>query len=183
MDKNNIINEYFEWITNIVCGKRFSGKMTYKKLLSCLHMITFRCEMRSDENRAEDGVDLRWRFAVDTGRENQNDWIRDCLEGPCSVLEMMVALAIRIEETIMDNPALGDRTGQWFWGMITTMGLGAMNDNNFDKKSAGNIVNTFLDRQYGSDGDGGLFRIRGVDVDLTKVDIWTQLCWYLDSIS
>lgn len=90
MDKNNIINEYFEWMTNIVCGKRFSGKMTYKKLLSCLHMITFRCEMRSDENRAEDGVDLRWRFAVDTGRENQNDWIRDCLEGPCSVLEMMV---------------------------------------------------------------------------------------------
>lgn len=77
MDKNNIINEYFEWMTNIVCGKRFSGKMTYKKLLSCLHMITFRCEMRSDENRAEDGVDLRWRFAVDTGRENQNDWIRD----------------------------------------------------------------------------------------------------------
>lgn len=157
--------------------------ISYKKLLSCLHMITFRCEMRSDENRAEDGVDLRWRFAVDTGRENQNDWIRDCLEGPCSVLEMMVALAIRIEETIMDNPALGDRTGQWFWGMITTMGLGAMNDNNFDKKSAGNIVNTFLDRQYKSDGDGGLFRIRGVDVDLTKVDIWTQLCWYLDSIS
>ena len=73
MDKNNIINEYFEWMTNIVCGKRFSGKMTYKKLLSCLHMITFRCEMRSDENRAGDGVDLRWRFAVDTGRENQND--------------------------------------------------------------------------------------------------------------
>ena len=29
MDKNNIINEYFEWMTNIVCGKRFSGKMTY----------------------------------------------------------------------------------------------------------------------------------------------------------
>ena len=28
MDKNNIINEYFEWMTNIVCGKRFSGKMT-----------------------------------------------------------------------------------------------------------------------------------------------------------
>lgn len=183
MDKNNIINEYFEWMINIVCGKRFSGRVTYKKLLSFLHMIPFRYEMRSDENRAEDGVDLRWRFAVDTGRENQNCWIRDCLEGPCSVLEMMAALAIRIEETIMDNPALGDRTGQWFWSMITTMGLGAMNDNNFNRKSAGNIVNTFLDRQYESDGDGGLFRIRGIDVDLTKVDIWTQLCWYLDSIS
>lgn len=183
MDKNNIINEYFEWMTNIVCGKRFSGKMTYKKLLSCLHMITFRCEMRSDENRAEDGVDLRWRFAVDTGRENQNDWIRDCLEGPCSVLEMMVALAIRIEETIMDNPALGDRTGQWFWGMITNMGLGAMDDKHFDKKTAENIVNSFMDRQYEANGEGGLFTIRNVGVDLTKVDIWTQLCWYLDSIS
>lgn len=183
MNKNSIINEYFEWMVNIVCGKRFSGKMTYKKLLSCLHMIPFRCVMRSDENRAADGVDLRWRFAVETGRENQNTWIRDCLEGPCSVLEMLVALSIRTEETIMDNPALGDRTGQWFWGMIATLGLGAMNDNEFDKRVVENTVNTFLDRQYDSDGAGGLFRIRGIDVDLTEVDIWTQLCWYLDSIS
>ena len=122
MDKNYIINKYFEWMTGIVCGKRFEGKVTYRKLLSYLHTIPFRCVMRSDENRVADGVDLRWRFAVDIEMEDRNVWIRDCLEGPCSVLEMMVALAIRTEETIMDNPALGDRTGQWFWGMIATLG-------------------------------------------------------------
>ena len=83
----------------------------------------------------------------------------------------------------MDNPALGDRTGQWFWGMITNMGLGAMDDKHFDKKTAENIANSFMDRQYETNGEGGLFTIRNVGVDLTKVDIWTQLCWYLDSIS
>ena len=33
----------------------------------------------------------------------------------CSVLEMMIALAIRCEEHIMDDPDVGNRTGQWFW--------------------------------------------------------------------
>lgn len=183
MDKDYIINEYFEWMTGIACGKRFTGKVTYRKLLSFLHINQFRCVMQSDENRAADGVDLRWRFAVNIGMENRNVWIRDCLEGPCSVLEMMVALSIRTEETIMDNPAFGDRTGQWFWGMITNMGLGAMDDKHFDKRAAEDILDSFMDRQYEANGEGGLFTIRNVGVDLTKVDIWTQLCWYLDSIS
>ena len=45
------------------------------------------------------------------------------------------------------------------------------------------IKDSFMDRQYEANGEGGLFTIRNVGVDLTKVDIWTQLCWYLDSIS
>lgn len=41
MDKNNIINEYFEWMTNIVCGKRFLGKMTYKKLTPATKLMMY----------------------------------------------------------------------------------------------------------------------------------------------
>lgn len=43
---------------------------------------------------------------------------------PCSVLEMIIALAIRLEEHIMDDPDIGNRTGQWFWDMIVSLGLG-----------------------------------------------------------
>ena len=77
---------------------------------------------------------------------------------------------------------MGIRTGQWFWTMLTNLGLGGMTDDNFNRLIADKIISTFLKRKYDPDGKGGLFRIRNCDRDLRKVEIWRQLCWYLDSI-
>ena len=131
-------------------------------------------------NRAEDGIDLRYRFALEH-EEYSPGLVTDVLDGPCSVLEMMVALAIRCE-TFMDDASIGDRTAQWFWVMVTNLGLGYMMDNKFDKKEADYILNRFLDREYDPDGKGGLFRLRHCDSDLRDVEIWYQLCWYMDEI-
>ena len=95
---------------------------------------------------------------------------------------MMIALAIRCEENIMDDPHMGDRTGQWFWGMITNLGLGGMTDESFDIDSASRKIRRFLDRKYEPDGTGGLFTIPRCSVDLRTVEIWYQLCWFLDTI-
>lgn len=83
----------------------------------------------------------------------------------------------------MDDPRIGNRTGQWFWGMITNLGLGSITDDQFDKRYVDTVVTTFLSRKYERNGKGGLFTIRGCNRDLRKIDIWKQLCWYLDSIS
>ena len=178
----DILNdEYFEWLCNLVCGKRFSNQISYRKLLSHLYLTEFRYLIPRDQNRAEDGIDLRYRFALDR-HEDQERLVLDSLYGPCSVLEMMIALSIRCEENIMDNPDVGNRTSQWFWGMITNLGLGPMYDSNFDRRYVDDVLERFLDRRYDPDGKGGLFRIRDCDRDLRKVEIWYQLCWYLDSI-
>lgn len=132
-----------------------------------------------DRNRAEDGVDLRFRFAKHK-RLSKNDALEWHDRTPCSVLEMMVALAIRAEEQIMDNPQVGNRTTQWFWGMISSLGLTGMSDNMFDLIDAKDIIERFLNREYSPDGKGGLFTIRDCEYDLRDVEIWTQLCWYLD---
>ena len=175
---DRIKNEYFEWIFNLVCGKRFSQEISYRKLLMLLHDTEFIFSIPNDENRAKDGIDLRYRFLLSTERED----LLYCLEGPCSVLEMMVALSIRIEENIMDDPNIGDRTGQWFWGMIVSMGLGSMTDYRFDKQFSKNAISIFLDRDYEPNGKGGLFTLRHHDRDLRDVEIWYQMCWYLDDI-
>lgn len=182
---NNAINEYFSWLHDLVCGDRYSDKISYKKLLKCLHSIEFRFLITRDQNRADDGADLRWRFIHANQWPNRFDPtdIYDALEGPCSVLEMMVALAIRCEETIMDDPKVGDRTRQWFWDMIVNLGLGSMTDANFDEKYVIDTVNRFLDRDYAPDGKGGLFTVRNAPEDLRAIEIWWQLLWYLDSIT
>ena len=83
----------------------------------------------------------------------------------------------------MDDPNMGDRTGQWFWGMIINLDLGPFVNGKFDKRLVDDIITRFLNREYEPDGRGGLFMIRHCTRDLRTVAIWHQLCWYLDSIT
>lgn len=184
MTKNSIRKEYFEWLLNLMCKERFGSGISFRKLLHCLHSRKFTYLIPKDSNRAEDGMELRYRFAYEkTIHDDLMMTIVDDLYGPCSVLEMMVGLAIRCEENYMDDPLYGNRTDQWFWGMITSLGLGSMTDDNFNKEEANDILTRFLNRDYAPNGRGGLFTIRNCDVDLREVEIWYQLCWYLDSIT
>lgn len=182
MTRNRIVNEYFNWLSNLVCGKRYSKEVSYKKLLAHLHAIDFRFILPMDQNRALDGMELRWRFAHDKGCTNEYREIMDVLYFPCSVLEMMVALAIRCEEEYMDDPTVGDRTGQWFWGMVVNLGLGSMIDIRYDEEYVDMVVERFLEREYEPDGRGGLFTVRNCEYDLRDEEIWAQLCWYINTI-
>lgn len=174
--EDQIKNRYFEWLYNYVCKGRINNNISYRKLFMLLHNTEFTFYIRDDFNRARDGIDLRYRFTSLIKDDNAIS----VLDEPCSVLEMILALAIRTEETIMDDPRYGDRTNQWFWGMISTLGLSHMSDDNFDEKLANERIYRFLERQYEPDGRGGLFFIRNCKEDLTQISIWTQLCWYLD---
>ena len=40
-----------------------------------------------------------------------------------------------------------------------------------------------MNREYEPNGKGGLFTIRGCEEDLTEVEIWYQLNWYLNTIT
>lgn len=176
----DIKDDYFKWLYDLMCHDRGSKKISYKRLFRFLHSAEFTYTIFRDKNRAHDGIDLRYRYARSLGYDS--DYFADYLEGPCSVLEMMIALALRCEETIMDDPRFGDRTTQWFWGMISSLGLNGMDDSRFDHKYAYSVIERFLRRDYEPNGKGGLFTIKNCDRDLRDVEIWYQLNWYLDTI-
>lgn len=181
MSKNDIANNYFEWLFYLVCDGMFAKDISYRKLLMHLHNTEFKWLIPNDKNRAQDGIDLRYRFAL-TIKDSKTNVITNALRGTCSVLEMMVALAIRCEEGIMDDPRYGDRTKQWFWKMVNNLELGAMSDERYDKKIVDDSLDRFLHREYEPNGKGGLFYIKNCQRDLTDVEIWVQLLWYLDTI-
>lgn len=182
MTRNELNNIYFDWLCDIVCEDRFSDETSFAKLLSYLHSVEFTYLLPMDKNWASHGIDLRYRFAIAEFPTVPADDILDDLAGPCSILEMMVALALRCEECIMDDPAYGNRTGKWFWGMIVNLGLGGMYDQRFDIYYAEEVIERFLNRDYEPNGKGGLFTIEDCDRDLRDVEIWHQLLWYLDHI-
>lgn len=176
--RSKIEKLYFEWMFDLVCEGRYAETISYKKLLTYLHNVEFTYSMSKDADRAADGVELRYRFAYDTGYICAEDY----LEGPCSVLEMMIALAIRCEE-VMDDTAYGDRTAQWFWKMIINLGLGDMLDSRFDEYHVEAVIDRFLNREFEPDGRGGLFKVRRCDYDLRHVEIWKAMCWMLDEFA
>lgn len=176
-----IREEYFDWLRKVIRSGKDYRSVSYKKLLIYLHNEEFTYSVPMDANREAKGIDLRWKFTLDTGREESSERILYYLDGPCSVLEMMVALAIDCEN-LMDDPRYGDRTGTWFWGMINNLGLGAMHDDNYDYRIVDLKVHRFLDREYAPNGKGGLFTVRRCDKDMRDLEIWHQLLLYLNTI-
>lgn len=174
MTRAKLNNAYFDWMYNIVCNDR-----SYYKLLRYLHCIDFQYSIAMDGNRADDGVNLRYRFGYE--RSYDQALIATYLDDrPCSVLEMLIALAIRCEENIMYDPDLGDRTGVWFGNMINNLNLESMHNADFDREYVDDVIDIFLNRKYKSNGEGGLFTVNDAPRDLRDVEIWYQLCWYLN---
>lgn len=167
--------EYFEWMYQIVLGKG------YRKLLSYLYDIPFKFILDMDYNRICDGCDLRYKFGHDTHIPSR---VIDLKLGnvECSILEMMVALSLRMEESILCDPDYGDRTSIWFWEMIKSLGLYHMDDDNFDDQLVCVVIERFMDRNYEPNGRGGLFTVRNARCDMRDVDIWYQMCMYVDNI-
>lgn len=180
--RNELLDAYVEWMYRLVYNNKYSKKLSYRKLITSLNDTEFIYILGMDENRSEDGVDLRYRFGYEHGYDGQ--MIKKYIDQrPCSILEMMIALCIRCEEQIMDDPLIGDRTGQWFWNMILSLGLEGMSDCKYDENYVDMVLYNFVRRNYSSNGKGGLFVVEDAPKDMRQVEIWYQMCWYLNSIS
>lgn len=128
-----------------------------------------------DSNRTKDGLNLRNRFARETNHPYSDVALYLC--GGCSVLEMLAALSIRCGEDIM-----GDDPSKWFWTMINNLGLIGMTDTYYDEEYVHEVIENMMNRRYGEDGKGGLFYVKNPRNDMRKVEIWYQMCWYIDEI-
>jgi len=178
-NRDRILNEYFEWMIRLVCDGKYSRRLSWRKLFRLLHETEFIYILEMDGNRADDGMDLRYRFAYESGYDER--MIDDVFaDQPCSLLEMMVALAQRCEEHITDDPDSGNRTGKWFFEMIESLGLMSMDDGHFDKVASADILVRFMRREYLPDGRGGLFTISNSGYDMRSAEIWYQMMWYLN---
>lgn len=179
MTKNELIDRYFDWMYQLVVDDRYSNK-SYRRLFSRLHGTEFTYTIPMDGNRAEDGIDLRYRFGREEGIDERI--IASCLDDrPCSVLEMMTALAIRCEEHLMDDPDVGNRTGQWFWEMLVNLGLGSMDDGRFERYRVDRALERFLERRYERNGEGGLFTVNN-GRDMRRTEIWYQMQYHLSEL-
>ena len=165
--------DYFRWLV------RQTNSREYDQLLYLLHTIPFEYSLPMDGNRDEDGISLRYAFAVEK-HLNESYVASELDQKPCSVLEMLVALASRCETDLMAAPGQGDRSYIWFWEMVDNLHLVAIYRNypeNY-KEKVRTAVQNFLDRNYSRNGNGNIFIIPNSPTDLRNVEIWAQMNLY-----
>ena len=165
---------YRRKLISIVFNNRYSDE-SYDKLFEHLYSCDFEWpdEIPGDFNRAADGIQLR----KDLGFYDISD------NKPCSILEMLIALAMRMDQDIMYSPEEGDRTGLWFWEMLANLQLVSQNDYNYDAAYVDSCIEIFLRRQYDADGsNGGLFVLNNPRKDLRGIEIWYQAMWWLTEL-
>ena len=176
----DLAKRYFKWLTDKVDTSEYPVK-DFRYLLKHLHSVFFISIMEMDENRESDGMDLRYRFGYE--KDIEPEQIHQTIDTrPCTVLELMVALAMRVEEHIMYDEDEGDRTGRWFWDMIESLGLSYMTNDEYDAGRVGKIIDQFIHRKYRKNGEGGLVTLPDCPQDLRKVEIWYQMQWYLNNV-
>ena len=127
----------------------------------------------NDDNRAEDGKELRYEFINEQGIDEVDQaW----LDLGCSVLEMMIALARRAAFESDDEVV------EWFWRFIFNLGLNNHTDiayKSTTEREVDNVLDTVIFRTYDADGLGGLFPLTHPRQDQRKVELWYQLAAYL----
>lgn len=171
----NVRTLYFRWLIGKL-DKHMVKK--YSSLLMHLFKDTFieNQEVPMDVNRARDGIALRKRFI------SENEYFGDSeLEiiqyEDCSWLEMLIALAERIDDQMMFDMNLGNRTDKWFWLIINQMDLSKFDEKNYVYDQIKRKLNRFIRREYENDGKNGIFKC---NCDVRKIEIWYQMMEYFN---
>lgn len=166
---------YLRWLYGQVASVNLKNPAwTYWSLLRQLYTKQYIWFIPNDDNRMEDGRDLRYEFANQNQLELDEEWSRL----GCSILEMLIGLSRRLS-----FEADGEAR-DWFWQLITNLDLRSTSD--ADYKSYPDtfvLVDSALERliwrTYRADGRGGLFPLKRPREDQTKVEVWYQMSRYL----
>ena len=164
--------EYLQWLIESIDPRHTVGDY-YRPVYDELYFIDFRWTKKfpDDENRAADGVWLRRVFAEENGIEVSDlgiDW------KPCSVLEMLVAIARRIEYEILAWPGQ-ENVPKWFWMFMENLSIAPDSNRISDLNYVDSQVENWLDRHINRDGSGGIFVTHIREIDMRKLSMWSQM--------
>lgn len=171
MTTGTLDDQYLAWLysqVDVVRARKSSRTFWY--LFRQLFATEFAWIVPNDDNRAEDGRELRCEWATETGSEVDRNW----LSLGCSFLELLIALSRRLAFETDGNAR------DWFWHLINNLGLTGYHDrSNFRPEDVEDITNRVIWRTYEPNGNGGLFPLRHTMNDQRRVEIWYQLSEYL----
>lgn len=167
-------DRYFEWLYSLVGSVRNRNpSRSYWGLTKQLYKREFVWFVPNDDNRVEDGKELRYEFIQEIDFDEVDPLWMDL---GSSVLEVLIALARRASFQT-DKEA-----DEWFYIFLENLELSSFVDGSYGpgaETEVDIVIERFIFRTYGPDGSGGLFPLRGPHKDQRDVELWYQLASYL----
>ena len=197
IDSNYKVNEpyfenrsYLEWLESFTIDETVDDdrRLTYHKLLKTLWDIPFKPLLGNDDDRAAEGLELRSRynFILDknSGGGNFTPPDVDAIFGECRVLEMLVALSMRMYD-LMQDMGIYNSVSRWFWEIMSNVGFDVLNDDTWNESD----MSAFSNKQFvrysceeimqgfgqAIGKKGGWFFLE----DWNTIEIWYQMHRYL----
>lgn len=160
------MNEYFEWLIAHVELPEYS--LLFAELFQ--KDFFWYDAYEGEESRANDGRILREQFMMEYDKTPH-----DIPQGPVSVLEMLIAFAMRIDQQTYDW-GKGHLISDIFRMFIINLGFRDMTNNEINSRDR-NFIRTALDgwMSHNLDNFGypGLFRFN-LAVNIDELDNWQQ---------
>jgi hypothetical protein len=137
-----------------------------------MHQKEFVWIIPNDDNRVNDGLDLRTEFINE--HHSRRHLTRESF-GPCTVLELLIGLSRRLAFHA------GGEAEEWACQLLDNLGLLEMKDPISKPKieETYKILDDLIWRQYRFDGIGGFFPLSYPQTDQAKLEIWYQMHAYV----
>lgn len=163
---------YMVWLYSQVADPDIADPtLTYWKLVKQLFTKEFVWLIPNDDNRLEDGKELRNEFIHDRGLEDVD---REWMSLGCSTMELMVGLSRWLAFEAEGEPYY------WFWVMLENLGFHRYSDNRrLPKTYINRVLDGVIFRTYKPNGAGGFFPLSHAVEDQTNVELWYQMSAYV----
>lgn len=177
---------YVDWLKSFTMDESIETERrpSYDRLLKKLWDIPYRPAVGNDHSRAVDGMGLRNDYRQFVGlefglRDTRRIRLSDDIYGPCRVLEMLIALSMRMFD-MMQDMGYFNSVARWFWEIIENVGLDECTDLYFNShpecsEIIDELVNDILDSKDHGWQPGGWFYLSG----WWRTELWYQMNAYL----
>lgn len=164
--------QYLRWLySQVLPIESRKSVRTFWALLRQLYVKEFVWYVPNDDNRLEDGRDLRYEFLALEDLPDDPEWT----SLGCSILEMLIGLSRRLAFQMDGEPRF------WFWQLLENIGLDKYNDRYYknSEEEVNEVLERVIWRNYDEDGRGGLFPLRHPDDNQREVELWYQMSAYI----
>lgn len=197
LDDSYTVNEsyftgrsYVEWLESFTIDERMdsSRRLSYHKLIMQLWEVEFEPHVGNDHDRAAEGLELRSRYNDILARKaGDGDFVTPdvrAIFGECRVLEMLVALSMRMYD-LMQDMGVYNSVSRWFWEIMSNVGFDILDDDTWDESDMSAFSNEQFVRYSCEEimqgfgqavgKKGGWFYLEDWDL----IEIWYQMHRYL----
>jgi len=171
---SSLAEDYLQWLEPQIRDEFVNRGATYRHMLECMFDKDYVWLVPNDDNRLQDGLDLRAEFCF--SHNVQPDHV--LTHKPSSFLEVLIGLSRRLAFVAGGTPQ------GWAWQLIVNLELPNMTDplSRYKVRKLNDIMDTTIFRTYQPNGLGGFFRLSWPERDMRKVELWYQMAAYISEI-